>query len=499
MGACAVSAGCGAPAGSGDTDPAALAPTDAPLYGEIVVDPEGEQEEAVDALLARFPELGDPAERIPELIDEAFAEQDSSLTYSEDIEPWLGDRIGLFVSGYSGGEEADGALVVATTDEETARSALEQDLNEAEQRSYDGVDYLYDPEDDAVAGIVDGFLVAGSEPGFQAAVDAAAGEGLVDSERFSAALDQAEGDPLATLYFDTAAFVDIAAESDPTFDAQAGALFQAISPSDPTVATLTAEEDALVIDSSQSGLPVSTLGAGAAIVSELPDDAWLAFGAPEVGDTASEVLDALEEGGGPSRDTIASGLEAQTGLDLDRDLLGWMGDLGVFVRGTALLDLGGAVVIETTDPAASGRALQAVERLLRADGEVTVGAPSVGGIDEGFSATGPGAPQAVQVVQADGRVVAAYGEPATTDGLDPQRTLADDPEFTAAAERLGNDYELSTFVEVAPIIELASNFGAESDPGFTEAKPYLERFSHIAAGTREEGDSLITRTRIELE
>lgn len=499
--AAALLAACGASSeGSGDTDPATLAPPDSPLYVEAVVDPEGEQEGAVDALLARFPELGDPSERIPELIDEALASEDSSLTYSEDIEPWLGDRIGLFISGYTAGEEdADGAVVVATTDEEAARAALDQDLEGAEERSYEEVDYLYDEEDDAVAGIIDGFLVAGSESGFQAAVDAAAGEGLVDSERFGAALETAEGDPLATLYFDTAAFVDIAAESDPTFDAQAGALFQAFSPSEPTVATLTAEEDALVIDSTQSGLPTPTLGAGADILSELPGDSWLAFGAPEVGDTVSAVLDAVEESGGPSRDVIESGLEAETGLDLERDLLAWMGDLGIFVRGTALLDIGGGVVVETTDPVASGRALEAVERLLRAEGEVAVAPPSVAGVENGFSVTGPGAPQAVQVVQADGRVVAAYGEPATADGLDPTQPLADDPQFTAAADGLGSDYELSTLVEIAPIVELASNFGAESDPGFTEARPYLERFSHIAVGTRQEGDALLTRTRIELE
>jgi Protein of unknown function (DUF3352) len=276
----ALLAACGVPSGSGDTAPATLAPADSPLYAEVVVDPEGEQEAAVDALLARFPELGDPEERIPELIDEGFAAEDSSLTFAEDVEPWLGDRIGLFVSGYSGGEDADGAVVVATTDEEAARSALEQDLERAEERSYEGADYLYDEEEDAVAGIVEGFLVAGSEPGFQAAVDAAAGESLLDSPEFEDAVAQAEDDPLATLYFDTGAFVDLAAESDPTVDAQALAFFRAFNASEPTVATLTAEEDALVVDSAQSGLPTGMLGTGTDFVSDLPEGSCSLSGSP---------------------------------------------------------------------------------------------------------------------------------------------------------------------------------------------------------------------------
>ncbi len=42
-----------------------------------------------------------------------------------------------------------------------------------------------------------------------------------------------------------------------------------------------------------------------------------------------------------------------------------MGDFGVFVRGTSLADLNGAVVVETTDPAASARLITRLGALAR--------------------------------------------------------------------------------------------------------------------------------------
>ncbi len=497
----------GVPQGSGDTDPAALAPADAPFYVDALVDPTGEQEGSLAALLERFPELGDPAERIPELIDEALREADSPTTYAEDIEPWLGDRIGVFVSPTSDGEDADVAIIVATTDEEAARTALEQELEGAEERSHEGVDYLYDEDQDTAAGIVDGFLVSGTEPALQAAAEAAAGEALIDSERFSEAVATVEGDPLASFYFDGPAFVDLAAESDSTTSQAELSVIQALTPSEPTITTVSAEPDALVMDSSSSGLTAlaeaglgaSLLGTATDSIEDLPADSWVAFGQPDVGETVASILDAVGEGGGPWREQVESSFAAATGLDLESDLLDWLGDAAFFVRGTDLATLGGGAVIESRDPAASKRALEGFERVLSAGGEVTVQPSPIKGIDEGFSVVGPGVPQPVNVVQRDDRVVAAYGEPATTNALSPPLTLADDPDYRAAADSLGSEYEAAAFIEVAPILELADGLGAASDPDYTEVKPYLERFAHIVSGTREEGDAALSRTIIELE
>ena len=57
--------------------------------------------------------------------------------------------------------------------------------------------------------------------------------------------------------------------------------------------------------------------------------------------------------------------QKQTGLDLRKDVLGWMGDAGVFVGGTTSADLGGALVIKTTDPAKTKRTMAVLERFAR--------------------------------------------------------------------------------------------------------------------------------------
>ncbi|CAN5548638.1 hypothetical protein BH20ACT19_BH20ACT19_12480 [soil metagenome] len=48
------------------------------------------------------------------------------------------------------------------------------------------------------------------------------------------------------------------------------------------------------------------------------------------------------------------------------------------------------------------------------------------------------------------------------------------------------------------MLELAESAGAASDPEYEQAKPYLEPFARLVAGTKEDGDAVLSRTRIEL-
>ena len=86
-------------------------------------------------------------------------------------------------------------------------------------------------------------------------------------------------------------------------------------------------------------------------------------------------LFAAELGG---RDAIEQQLKQATGLDLQEDVISWMGDWGLFVRGTTLEDLSGGLIIETTDEAASKRAIDAVARLAR---QAASGGEKVGPLD----------------------------------------------------------------------------------------------------------------------
>ena len=90
--------------GCGKDDQAAsgaaeLVPAGAVIYGEATLKPEGDQKEAIDAILAKFPGGGQAGDRLKDLIEKALRESDAPVSFKEDIEPWLGDEAAFFVTG----------------------------------------------------------------------------------------------------------------------------------------------------------------------------------------------------------------------------------------------------------------------------------------------------------------------------------------------------------------------------------------------------------------
>ena len=118
----------------------------------------------------------------------------------------------------------------------------------------------------------------------------------------------------------------------------------------------------------------------------------------------------------------------QTSLDLRQDVLGWMGDAGVFVGGTTSADLGGALVIKTTDPAKTKRTMTVLERLARTQrGKAKVTALHGTGIDDGFTIHDPTG-TAVQVALAGDRfVVAVGGKDVLAQAISPSQQLGSSP------------------------------------------------------------------------
>src|SRR5688572_95344 len=105
--AIAFAAGCGN-ASTSSSDAASLAPAGSLVYGEATLRPEGDQN--------------------GQLMEKAFAESDSGLSYKDDVEPWLGDEAAFFVSNIpAGGKDPDAAVLVATEDEEATVETVEKD------------------------------------------------------------------------------------------------------------------------------------------------------------------------------------------------------------------------------------------------------------------------------------------------------------------------------------------------------------------------------------
>jgi hypothetical protein len=239
-----------------------------------------------------------------------------------------------------------------------------------------------------------------------------------------------------------------------------------------------------------SAFPIVAEGSGAA--GELPADSWLAFAQPDLGQTIEGYLDLAGSAVG-GRELIEQQLEAATGLDLQADVISWMGDWSAFVRGTSVAGLDGALVIETSDEAASGRFIDAIVRLARQNAEpgLRIVPLQLGG-GEGVTVRSAQLPQPVHLFQADGKVVAAYGDAAARDAVAPDETLADSPAYTQAEEALGEGYAISFFLAIEPILGLAESEGAGADEDFQKVKPYLEPLGALVGGARKDGDKLST-------
>jgi hypothetical protein len=263
---------------------------------------------------------------------------------------------------------------------------------------------------------------------------------------------------------------------------------------EPVLATAHADDNGIRFEgtvpaSALAGLPF--VAEGSAMVDELPADSWLAMAQPELGKTIDVYLDMMAGVAG-GRDVIAQQLRATTGLDLEKDVVAWMGDWGVFVRGASVPELNGALIVETSDEAASGRFIDALVKLARqtADAGVTVAPLRAPGGGQGATITSPEVPQPIHFFQHDGRVVLAFGDAAARDAFDPAQRLGDSAEFADAKAALGGDYAVSFYVALGPILDLAEAAGAGASPEFQQALPYLEPLGAFVGGARKDGDDV---------
>jgi hypothetical protein len=495
----AFAAGCGSSSGSGgQDDPAALIPAGAPVYVEGVVRPDGKVRSDLEGALKKILHTDDPGAKIGKLLDDSG--KGDRLTFKDDVDPWLGDRVGVAVTALHNGRNADYVAVIASKDDGKADKTLAKQKGDIVKRSYKGVDYRFDRKDGTATAIVDHRVVIGTEGGLKSVVDAKGGDTLDESNGLSAVRSKVAQDRIGLFYLDVQGLLRTVAQT-ASSDPQVGAMLQSFSSAAPKTigAALQAQPDALRIDAVSIGTPKSatTGGSGADILATLPGDSWLGLGVANLGQTLDRVLQTVAGGGGITGvgvNALLGEFQKQTGLDLRRDVLGWMGDAGVFVGGASSADLGGALVIKTTDPAKTKRTMAVLERFARQQSAGTKIRSLHGkGIDDGFtaqSATGP----AVRVALAGDRFVVAVGSKGMlAKAIAPGRQLGSAPAFTAAAGKLGNGLRPSFYLDFTQVSSLIAGFaGDQAD--FQKAKPYLDAFGAIVAGARDEGSG-VTRSR----
>jgi hypothetical protein len=501
-------AACGSSGSGGEGDPASLVPAGASFYVEAAVQPEGDRREDALAAAGKILRTEDPAAKLRELIDKELAEEGDGLTWERDFASWLGEDAGVWASNFEA-DEPSWALIVSSKDAEAAKAALARfakaDDAPHTKRSYEGIDYEVDDEGVA-GGLVDDFLVFGTEDAFKRTADARDGDKLTDSDRYKDAIDDLEEERLGHYYLDVKPLLDAALEQDPAA-AQSFKQLQSIFPLDklgPITGAFTADGDGMALDTVVTGVPEGPFrnlaklwsGGGSELFGELPGDAWAAFATPKLGESAESLFSTFAGAIGGA--AVAAQVKQATGLDLQQDVFSWIGDVGLFVRGTDMATLDGALVIGSTD---DGRAEAAFAKIVGLIGKEVGVAPKpiqVDGADAAFSLAAPGADKPVILARGEGRVVAAYGEQAASAALAPDTKLGDSEGFGAAEEILGDGMEPSFLLSIADVIRLADATGG-TDAEFDKARPYLEALGVVTAGGKAEDDRVQSRLAVTLK
>ena len=491
-------------------DAVEMVPAEAFLYGNVFLDPSTPQKLALEDLIAKFPEASTPEKAkvaITGLLDEGLKEL--GMTFASDVEPWLGTQVAFFmmspggVAGApSGGPPASVpgvGLLIASDDPAATQAALDKALasdavmsEPGTPASYESVDYVVAPDGTGAVGLIDDFLVFGTDAGIKAVVDARDGESLGDSDSYEEAVADLTEDRLATFYMDPSKAL--------VSGLPPGVVPPAFASIGPLVSIVYARSDAIVFEASVSaGAQAMATASGTDLIETLPGDTWAAFGIPSFGRTIQQLIGQImgampgaPPGGGT--EFLEGQLQMQFGLSLQDDLLSWLGDVAFFASGNSVRSIGGGVVIEATDPDRAAKAMPKIKAALERSGAPIK--PLDMGTFDGFSLQDRSMPEPINFVLADQRVLIIYGEVATLAALGSDPSLAGTDEFSAAEASLGDGFSVAGYVDISSIVSIFEK-EAPSDPVYEEdVKPILDRFSFVVFGSRTDGDRLLTRAVI---
>jgi hypothetical protein len=489
-------AGCGGGSdeGGSGTDPAGVAPPQAPLFIDFTLRPEGETQQNIDALAKEIAGIDNLGELIVEELESSASEDGEALDFEKEVEPWLGERGGLFLREYEG-EDFEGYGVAFQTEDEGAASDFVDKQAESEDEapkdgSYDGVDFKVEADDGTTIGVFDGLVVlAEDEAIFKEMVDASSGENLGEEAAYTDAVAGVPGASAANVFVDIGGLIE---ESGGQIDEETQLFLDTVG-IEPDEATAVAS---LVPGSGQVEIDLSTdvsgdnppSGDASQLLGSLPATAVGAFASPEFGDRFNEAIDRFDKEGIPGQvppHQLKKTLK-QAGIDLEA-IASSIGDAGVYVTGNSENSLGGALVLESDSAEEAKNTVSNLGLFLR-----STGTPGITKISEGASGFSVRSPelgrQPVVVVAKGSRIAIGYGlAPTLAIFQEANKTLADAPAYKEALDALG-DTPIAMYVDGPSALNLATALVPSDEEGFEEAKPYLQKIAYLALGSEASGD-----------
>ena len=487
-------AGCGGSGGDSSADPATLAPPKSPLYIEAAVQPEGELKSNVESLAKSIGGIDDLGGLIVSELESSADDSGEELDFEKEIEPWLGEKGGLFFQEYDGDDFEGYGAAIQTTDADATQDFIDKQAETGdevpEEGSYEGIDYEVQSDDGTTVGVVGDFLVfAEDTQTFKQMVDASNGESLADEDTFASTIAAAPSGSFADVFVDVGGLID---QSGGTIDPEARQFLDSagIDPGGATaVASLIPGSDQVEVDfASDLGGENPPSGDSSKLLGSLPADSFAAFASANFGDRFEEAVDQIDANGIAGEvppHKFKSGLR-EAGIDLEK-IAASVGDLGVFATGSSESSLGGAAVLAMRDAEEATNTVANVGLLLRATG--TPGITTISGKASGFSIHGAFGSKPLVIAAQGERIAIAYGLPAARTALATESadTLADDPTYREAVSVLGGT-PISGFVDGPAALKFATALVPPGEDGFREARRYLTKIDYLAIGSGSSGE-----------
>lgn len=497
-------AGCGgSSSGGGGGEPASLAPEGALVYIEANLAPEAKVSEEVNELTSTVFGIDNVGEFAAEEIEKLATEDDEKIDFEEEVEPWLGEKAGLFLKEVHGDSEfIGGGFAIETSNsgeaEEFLETLAEQGDEKPEEGEFEGDRYWVQPEDESVVGVIGEYLAYGETKAyFEEMVESSeSGENLGESEKFQKAMEAAPEDGVGRVYVDLGGSIqNVDAETKEGF-----ALLQ-IEPQHSTlVGTIIPGSEQVEFDvTTNIGKGAVQGGDASKLLESLPATAVLGFATPDFGKSLAEGIHGFSETGVPGQfgpGELEAALE-EIGINLE-SLGENLGDAGGFVEGTGIGNIGGAMVIETKNGAEAKQLIAGIGLVLQATG--TEGVTATNGEITGFSVRSPKLGSKPLIFGSAGeKIVIAYGPKAAARALKSStKTLGTTADFEAAKSTLGST-PISVFIDGRPGLELLEEaLPTEEAEKLATARPYLEKISYVAVGSEKKGPTTTAKVIVAL-
>jgi hypothetical protein len=485
--------GCGSPTYTSSSDPAKVTPASARLFLSLAVRPPGGAHSISSRDLQGLTHLEHP---FAKLAEQLLPEGPWRGEYTSQIEPWVGNRAGLFLTtlpthldsllggvldglplGMPGATQ-QGTLIFDVRDVPRARASLARLARQQGEQAtrYRGVSFYASPTGRA-QGIVANFAVIGSRTGFEAVVDTAYGASSLERAAGSRTTPEA----LASAYVAPAA--------------HSGALLAGVHRVWLSVAAATGSlslQGELTVEHGYQ--PLFGVG-GARELQALPGGSWLALGTGDLGATLPrwlELLGGISSHGASSMlgSLGASGVSRVLGTlssasgELEEQFARWAGPAGVYVSGSGLLELQAALVVDSHNPAASRAAVGKLASILRSAGAIVANVTSPG-TSAAASVRIPGFPAILYIVSTPNELVIGLGPSSVAGAIQPRATLAGSQAYTTAASALGEGVQPSAIVEFPQLLSLLEAIGVTQSSAFANVAPYLKSLGTLTVGSSE--------------